>query len=162
MKKMHKAKQIRLSELAKPLSLILPIVIMLAIFMVRGIYPFGGRGFLFSDMYHQYMPFFQEFLRSIKAGEGISFTWNVGIGSNFLALYIYYLASPLHWLAFLVPERFLMEFMSYLVILKIGFCGLTSYLYLNKRNPKKEGFALFISLFYAMSGYIAAYNWNHM
>lgn len=162
MKKMHKAKQIRLSELAKPLSLILPIVIMLAIFMVRGIYPFGGRGFLFSDMYHQYMPFFQEFLRSIKAGEGISFTWNVGIGSNFLALYIYYLASPLHWLAFLVPERFLMEFMSYLVILKIGFCGLTSYLYLNKRNPKKEGFALFISLFYAMSGFIAAYNWNIM
>ena len=159
---MHKAKQIRLSELAKPLSLILPIVIMLAIFMVRGIYPFGGRGFLFSDMYHQYMPFFQEFLRSIKAGEGISFTWNVGIGSNFLALYIYYLASPLHWLAFLVPERFLMEFMSYLVILKIGFCGLTSYLYLNKRNPKKEGFALFISLFYAMSGFIAAYNWNIM
>lgn len=159
---MREMKRIRLSELTKPLSLILPIVIMLAIFMVRGIYPFGGRGFLFSDMYHQYMPFFQEFLRSIKAGEEISFTWNVGIGSNFLALYVYYLASPLHWLAFLVSERFLMEFMSYLVIVKIGFCGLTSYLYLNHRNPKKEGFTLFLSLFYAMSGFIAAYNWNIM
>ena len=141
----------------------IPFLIMFVIFIIKGIYPFGDRSFLCSDMYHQYMPFFSEFMRKIKAGEGLSFSYNVGIGSNFMALYVYYLASPLHWLAFLVPESHLMEFMSYLVIVKIGLCGLTSAYYLRRRFQAKEDFAiLFFSCFYALSGFMAAYNWNIM
>ncbi len=144
------------------LSFLLPVVIMISIFIVRGIYPFGDRSFLYSDMYHQYMPFFSEFLNKIKAGEGLAYSYNVGIGSNFLALYVYYLASPVHWLAFLVPEAFLMEFMSYLVVLKIGLCGLTFFLYLKNHFECKDGNILFFACFYALSGFMAAYNWNIM
>ncbi len=145
------------------LSFAIPFLIMLVIFILKEIYPFGGRSFLVSDMYHQYMPFFSEFMRKIKAGEGLAYSYNVGIGSNFLALYVYYLASPLHWLAFLVPGEHLMEFMSYLVIVKIGLCGLTSCIYLRKHfGDKKDAGVLFFSCFYAMSGFMAAYNWNIM
>jgi len=144
------------------MAFVLPTAVMLAIFIIRGIYPFGNRSFLFSDMYHQYMPFFSEFLRKIKAGEGLAYSYNVGIGSNFLALYVYYLASPLHWLAFLVPEAHLMEFMSYLVIIKIGLCGLTSCYYLRKRFESDNPGIIFFACFYALSGYMAAYNWNVM
>ena len=144
------------------LSFLLPAVIMFTLFIIRGIYPFGDRSFLFSDMYHQYMPFFSEFLRKVKEGEGLAYSYNVGIGSNFLALYVYYLASPLHWLAFLVPEAHLMEFMSYLVIIKIGLCGLTAAYYLQKRFERQDFGVLFFSCFYALSGFMAAYNWNIM
>ena len=144
------------------LAFALPVTIMLCLFAARGIFPFGDRSFLFSDMYHQYMPFFSEFLDKIKAGEGLAYSWQVGIGSNFLALYVYYLASPLHWLAFLVPEAYLMEFMSYLVVVKIGLCGLTAYWYLQKHFETKDASVLLFSCFYAMSGFIAAYNWNIM
>ena len=149
-------------RIALILSFVLPVIIMLAIFIARGIYPFGDRSFLYSDMYHQYMPFFAEFLEKIKAGEGLAYSYHVGIGSNFLALYVYYLASPLHWLAFLIPEAYLMEFMSYLVIVKIGLCGLTFFLYLKKHFACADGNMLFFACFYALSGYIAAYNWNIM
>ncbi len=145
------------------LSFAVPFLIMLVIFMLKKIYPFGERSFLVSDMYHQYMPFFSEFVRKIKAGEGLAYSYNVGIGSNFLALYGYYLASPLHWLAFLVPGEYLMEFMSYLVIVKIGLCGLTSCIYLRKHfGDKQDVGVLFFSCFYAMSGFMTAYNWNIM
>ena len=141
----------------------IPFLIMFVIFIMKSIYPFGDRSFLCSDMYHQYMPFFSEFVRKIKAGEGLSYSYNVGIGSNFLALYVYYLASPLHWLAFLVPESHLMEFMSYLVIVKIGLCGLTSAYYLRRRfKAGNDVGILFFSCFYALSGFMAAYNWNIM
>jgi len=143
-------------------SFLLPVVIMLTIFIVRGIYPFGDRSFLYMDMYHQYMPFFSEFINKIKAGEGLAYSYHVGIGSNFLALYVYYLASPLHWPAFLVPEAFLLEFMSYLVIIKIGFCGLTMAYYLQERFEEGDFAVLFFSCFYALSGFMAAYNWNIM
>ena len=135
---------------------------MLILFMIQGIYPFGKRSFLYMDMYHQYMPFFSEFVEKIRAGEGLAYSWNVGIGSNFLALYVYYLASPLHWLAFLFPKELLLEFMSYLVIVKIGLCGLTSCIYLQKKFQTKSPVMVLISCFYAMSGFMAAYNWNIM
>lgn len=144
------------------LCFLLPVIIMLVIFIIRGIYPFGDRSFLFSDMYHQYMPFFSEFLRKIKAGEGLAYSYNVGIGSNFLALYVYYLASPLHWLAFLVPESHLMEFMSYLVVVKIGLCGLSFGYYLRKHFGTDNYGVVLFSAFYALSGFMAAYNWNIM
>ncbi len=144
------------------LSFLLPFLIMLCLFAIRGIYPFGDRSFLFSDMWHQYMPFFQEFLHKIKAGEGLSYSYQVGIGSNFLALYVYYLASPLNWLAFLVSEAHLMEFMSYLVIVKLGLCGLTFYIYLRGHFRTVGGSGPLFACFYALSGFTAAYNWNIM
>lgn len=160
------------------LSMLLPILIMLALFAGNGIYPFGDRSFLFGDLYHQYMPFFSELLHKIRAGENLSFSFNVGIGSNFLALFVYYLASPFHIFSLFVPESHLMEFISYLIVFKIGLAGLTSYLYLRKRSklPEagednalsagsgagKELGALFFSCFYALSGFMAAYNYNIM
>ena len=38
-----------------------PIVIMIIIFIQRGIFPFGEESFLRTDMYHQYAPFFRSF-----------------------------------------------------------------------------------------------------
>ncbi len=154
-----------LSRLTWLVAFLLPFFLMLAIFIGNGIFPFGKKSFLVSDMYHQYMPFFQEMMRKIKAGEDLSYSWNVGMGSNFLALYGYYLASPFNWLAFLFPQKYLMEFMSYAVVCKIGLAGLTSWIYLRSRTgDKKNGWltALFFSTFYAMSGFVAAYNWNVM
>ena len=170
MKKSPKNKRFRFRPTLAGTALFLaffgPLALMMAIFIGNSIFPFGNRSFMFSDMYHQYVPFFREFMEKIKAGEGLSYSWNVGMGSNFLALYVYYLASPLNWLAFLLPGRFWIDFMSYMVVLKIGFAGLTAYLYLRSREsdpaPIKLFAALACSLFYAMSGFVAAYNWNVM
>ena len=140
----------------------IPSGIMLILFMVNGIFPFGDRSFLFSDMYHQYMPFFSEFVEKVRAGESLYYSWKVGVGSNFLALYVYYLASPLHWLAFLFPKEYLMEFMSYLVIVKIGLCGLNFCYYLRKHFATESVATVLFAIFYALSGYMAAYNWNIM
>ena len=144
------------------LAFFVPAFIMLVLFIIRGIYPFGDRSFLFSDMYHQYMPFLSEFVHKIKAGEGLSYSYNVGIGSNFLALYVYYVASPFNWLVFLLPESLIMEFMSYLVILRIGLMGLTFSIYLRKTFGKADPAVILFSTCYALSGYLAAYNWNVM
>lgn len=144
------------------LSFLLPTVIMLTIFVLRGIYPFGDRSFLSSDMYHQYMPFFSEFLRTVREGDGLFYSYQVGIGSNFLALYAYYLACPLNWLAFLFPEAYLCEFMSCLVVCKLGFAGWTFAYYLLNKFQRQDFSVLLFACFYALSGFTAAYNHNIM
>ena len=135
---------------------------MLVIFIVREIYPFGDESFLHIDMYHQYFPFLTEFYHKLKNGESLFYSFQTGIGSNFLALYIYYLASPFNWLCLLCPEDLLIEFMTYFIVLKIAACGFTFSYYL-KKHFNSDSFAIvFFAVFYALSGYMAAYNWNVM
>lgn len=143
-------------------SFLTPALIMLVIFIIRKIYPFGDRSFLHIDMYHQYFPFLVEFYHKLKNGESLLYSWHTGVGSNFYALFIYYLASPFNWLCILVPEQFLMEFQSYMVVLKTGLCGLTFTYYIRKHFNTNSWAVLCFALFYALSGFMAAYNWDVM
>ncbi len=145
------------------LSFFVPLEMMLMVFARSIVFPFGEDSFLYSDLYHQYFPFFVEFARKVRAGEGIFYSWNIGMGTNFYAIYAYYLASPLNWLVFLFPEKYLLEAVSYLVVFKVGLAGLTSYLFFSNRSKgdksTRTGYcALLFSFCYAMSGYVAAYN----
>lgn len=144
------------------LSFFIPVLIMLGIFIQRGIFPFGDNSFLRTDMYHQYAPFMNEFMEKLKTGGSLSYSWNIGMGSNFVALYAYYLASPFNWLAILVPQSLMIEFLTYMLVLKIGFCGLTFCYYLSRHFKTRDLGISFFAIFYALSGYMAAYSWNVM
>ncbi len=56
--------------------------------------PFGSSSILYSDMYHQYYPFFVEFRRVLRSGGSLVYNWNLGLGVDYLGLIAYYLASP--------------------------------------------------------------------
>lgn len=144
------------------LAFVLPVVVMLLLYIVKSIYPFGNRSFLSGDLYHQYMPFFSELIRRIRGGEGLDFSFHAGIGSNYMALFVYYLASPFHILGLLVPVEHEVEFLSYLVVFKTGLCGLTACLYFQRHFETRDRAVLLFSMFYAFSGFMAAYNYNIM
>ncbi|MBE5978147.1 MAG: hypothetical protein E7249_03290 [Paenibacillaceae bacterium] len=139
-----------------------PVIIMIIIFAQRGIFPFGEESFLRTDMYHQYAPFFSEFQYKLTHGGSLLYSWDIGMGVNFAALYSYYLASPLNWLIALCPKNFIIEFMTYMIVVKIGLSGLSFSWYL-RRHFKTVDFGIaFFGIFYALSGYMAAYSWNIM
>ncbi|MDF2888700.1 MAG: Protein of unknown function, rane YfhO [Lacrimispora sp.] len=139
-----------------------PVIIMIIIFAQRGIFPFGEESFLRTDMYHQYAPFFSEFQYKLTHGGSLLYSWDIGMGVNFAALYSYYLASPLNWLIVLCPKNYIIEFMTYMIVLKIGLSGLSFSWYL-RRHFKTADFGIaFFGIFYALSGYMAAYSWNIM
>ncbi len=144
------------------LSFFIPVIIMIGIFIQRKIFPFGDNSFLRTDMYHQYAPFMNEFMEKIKHGGSLSYSWNIGMGSNFIALYAYYLASPANWLAFFVPQSLVIEFMTYMIVLKIGLAGLSFCFYLSRHFKTKDLGISFFAVFYALSAYMAAYSWNIM
>ncbi len=139
-----------------------PVAVMVVIFWQRGIFPFGEESFLRTDMYHQYAPFFSEFQHKLSQGGSLLYSWNIGMGVNFTALYAYYLASPLNWLLLLCPQKLVIEFMTYGIVLKIGLSGLTFAYYLKKHCERNDFGVGFFGIFYALSGYMAAYSWNIM
>ena len=64
-------------------SFLLPFLSMMAIFIGNSIYPFGDQSFMHSDMYHQYVPFLEEFVRKVRDGEPLYYSWHIGMGSNY-------------------------------------------------------------------------------
>lgn len=50
------------------LSFFIPVTILILIYILRGVYPFGQQCFLRSDMYHQYAPFLAEFQNKLRTG----------------------------------------------------------------------------------------------
>lgn len=139
-----------------------PVLVMIIIFIQRGIFPFGEESFLRTDMYHQYAPFFSEFQHKLKEGGSLLYSWDVGMGVNFAALYAYYLASPFNWLLILCPKGLIIEFMTYMIVVKTGLCGLTMNYYLRRHYKTQQFGTAFFGILYALSGYMAAYSWNIM
>ena len=150
-------------RLGYALSFLIPVVILIGIFISRYVYPFGDNIYLRSDMYHQYAPFYKELYRKLTEGGSLTYSWNIGMGVNFTALYGYYLASPINlFLGLIAPTGNILVTMDLLIIIKTGLCGLTCGYYLHKRfNHSSISFAA-IAVFYALSSYMAAFSWNIM
>ena len=143
-------------------SFFIPVFIMIVIFIQRGIFPFGDECFLRTDLYHQYAPFFSEFKYKLSTGGSLLYSWDVGMGVNFSAIYAYYLASPLNWLIVLCPKKYVIEFITIMIVVKTGLCGLTMTWYLQKHTEEDRLYPAFFGIFYAMSAYMCAYSWNVM
>ena len=94
------------------LSFAVPFIGMLIVMMVAECSPFGRYSMLYSDMYHQYFPFFKAFRQALLSSDSLLYNWDVGLGLDYLGLYSYYLASPLNLLSVLVPEGWVLGYFS--------------------------------------------------
>ena len=121
------------------LAFFIPLLLSIIICIGNGIYPLGKSCILHMDMYHQYYPFFEELLRKIRSMDSLMYSWNIGLGSDFLSVFAYYLSSPLNWLLVFCPSKYVIEFMTILVVFKMSFAGLATFIYL-KEHYKRESY----------------------
>ncbi len=144
------------------LAFAVPCVGMLLVMLVSQYEPFGKYSMLYSDMYHQYYPFFKAFRQALLSGDSLLYSWNVGMGMDYLGLISYYLASPLNLLSVLVPEGFLLEFFSLLVPIKLGLAGLFFAIFLKKTFKKDDLSITLFGALYALCAWALGYQWNVM
>ena len=144
------------------LGFLVPFLILGMIFAKNQIVPFGDNIYLRSDMYHQYAPFYKELYEKLVNGGSLTFSWEIGMGVNFSAIYSYYLASPVNLLLGFVPEGSILIVMDLLILTKTALAGFACTYYLSKHfNTKSLSTAAF-AIFYALSSYMAAFSWNLM
>ena len=144
------------------LGFAIPCVGMLFVMLISHYAPFGKYSMLYSDMYHQYYPFFVAFRNALRSGSGLLYTWSVGLGMDYLGLIAYYLASPLNLVSVLLPEKWLLGYFSLLVPIKLGLAGLFFSLFLKETFHKNDlSIALFGGL-YGLCAWALGYQWNVM
>ena len=143
-------------------AFLFPFAIAWIICIRNQVYPFGENCILHIDMYHQYEPFFTELMDKLKHGGSLMYSFRIGLGSDFISLISYYLASPLNIFLILCLASHVIEFMTLLILVKIGLCGLNFAVYIRGHFGDRSLEGIIFAGFYALSGYMAAYSWNIM
>ncbi len=144
------------------LAFLIPAAIMVFALAQHGIYPFGERQILVVDLWHQYYPFFRVVREKLLTGGSFFFSWENGMGSNFLSLISYYAMSPLNWIAVLFSEEHVREALTFILVMKVGFSGAFFSCFLRYTFRRKDFSIVFFSVMYALCAYTLGYYWNVM
>ena len=144
------------------LAFAIPCFAMLFVMLCSQYEPFGKYSMLYSDMYHQYYPFFVAFRDALRSGDSLLYSWDVGMGMDYLGLISYYLASPLNLLSVLVPEGWLLEYFSLLVPIKLGLAGLCFAIFLKNIFRKEDLSVAMFGSFYGLCAWALGFQWNIM
>jgi uncharacterized membrane protein YfhO len=144
---------------------LIPVVLFYLMYLLgRQLHPFGDGTVLVFDLTGQYVSFY-EGLHDILRGEAdLLYSFSRNLGGEFLGIYDYYVASPFAMLLALFPERFMLEALLILFLLKSALCGFFMGLYLHKHSsgePNRLAVVVF-SVLYAMSSYCVVQQHNSM
>ncbi len=144
------------------LSFFVPLITLICGMIYFGVAPFGDNSLLIIDGLHQYMPFFSVLYDKIRGGESLFYTFRTGLGINFLALFSYYLSSPLNLLIVLFPRTQLNMVVSFLIVLKLALSGLCASIYFTAKSKRPGLHIVAVSVAYALNGFMVGYCWNVM
>lgn len=145
------------------LAFFAPILILATVFATYGVYPFGERTIVSSDLYHQYLPIMAQLQRAVSEPGGLFYTFNAGLGTDFYSLSTYQNASPITWVFLaLFPQDKLVLCAMLIIMVKVGLISASMCWYLKKitANGVAPGSAIIritLALFYALSAYVLAY-----
>lgn len=139
-------------------------LIMLGAWIIGDVGPFGDKCLVVVDGVHQYLPFFSEYQEKLQHLGSMQYTFDVGLGNNFLSLWSYYLSSPLNLIIILFGKSHLPMLLNIIISAKIilGALCFAYFLMHAGRKPKKNPGIIVFSLFYAFSSYVVGYYWNLM
>ncbi len=144
------------------LSFFIPAGIMTFAMAQSGIHPFGNNQILVVDLWHQYYPFFRVVREKLLTGGSFLYSWENGLGSNFLSLISYYAMSPLNWLSIFFDADHVRDALTFFLIAKIGFAGAFFSLFLRYTYKRTDLSVCIFSVMYALSSFTLGYYWNVM
>lgn len=142
------------------ISFFVPAIILYTVFAIFKVGPFGDAQILVTDLWHQYYPFLCDFQDKLQSGGSLLYSWKVGLGTNYVALMSYYLASPLNFLSVFVPHEWLREFLAVAVAVKVGCAGLFFAIFAKITFKRNDLSLCIFSVMYALCSYIMGYYWN--
>ena len=143
-------------------AFLLPVALLVIVYAMMGIFPFGERSILTLDMNAQYIYYYEE-LRDILHGKSsLIYTFERAIGGEFLGFFTYYVASPFALIVALFPEGMIVESVTTMMIIKCGMSGLNFFIYLSKTRKRNLPAFYMFSVMYALCSYAMTYQSNTM
>ena len=136
--------------------------VMLMIYFVSSVFPFGGKTILRMDLYHQYGPLFAELYDRVKESGSLIYSWQSGLGSCFLGNYFNYLSSPIAAIMMFFGHENIPEAIGFMILIKAALASAAFTYYLKKSQHNHSVTTVIFGVLYAFCAYMLAYYWNVM
>lgn len=145
------------------LSVLIPAVMILAIFMLFTITPLGNRTWLTIDLGQQYVDFFSYYQDTLlHHPEQFFYSFSKSIGGEMVSLWAYYLLSPFNLLFLLIPRSAIAMGVSLLIFLKLVSCTVSFAVLLDVKFKQRNWTTLLFALSYGFMSYLSANQFNVM
>ena len=145
------------------LSILIPAMMILAIFLLFTITPFGNRTWLTIDLGQQYVDFFSYYQDTLlHHPEQFFYSFSKSIGGEMVSLWAYYLLSPFNLLFLLIPHSAIAMGVSLLIFLKLVSCTVSFVVLLDVKFKQRNWTTLLFALSYGFMSYLSANQFNVM
>ena len=129
-------------------------IILLFVFALKGIFPFGHDFISWGDMHAQILALYYNFYDVVYNGKSIFIDFTSGTVSNVFANFSYYIFSPFTFIILLFKRADIPQAVGLIVMLKMVISGITCNYFLDKHFKKINNFyKIFFSVLYALSTY---------
>lgn len=142
-------------------TLICSLGVVIAIYVLQDVAPFGGNSLLTIDFFHQYGPMLAELRDRLLNGSNLIYSFRMGMGLPFFRNFFNYLSSPFNILLLIFKQKDILMSYSVIIGLKAVSSAVTMSLYLKNKLGKNYAF-IGLALLYAFCAYFTAYYWNIM
>lgn len=146
-------------------SALAPMLIMLVVWAIMGMYPFGNKSLMAVDFSHQYISFFAFLKNTVLTGDWSAFAYSFtkSIGGEMVGVLSYYLMSPFNLIYILMPLKYFPLAVFLTIWLRYGVIGWSFAYLLVKRYKGLDKKAWLLPLFstaYTLSGMLVSYQMN--
>lgn len=144
------------------LSALCALALLLIMFAVGGVAPFGDNTLVRGDAALQYVPLLSEAQRSVREGGSLLYSWADGLGGNHYATVCYYLLNPFNAVALLFSPENVTDAYALVIVLSIMLAAFCAAWYLQSHFSRSDLSTVLFSLLYTFSGFFFAYFYNTM
>ncbi len=116
---------------------------------------------LISDSYSQYTPLFMRLKSILQGNSSLFYSFEGGLGGNFLGTFFYYLCSPFNLIIVFFQD--IKNFFLVVILLKLICASLTSLYFFRYHFPnEKPIYAIVLSVIYVLIGFTTHYFFQPM
>lgn len=143
-------------------SFFLTALMLIIVFLIGQISPFGSRSIMTSDLAAQYGPYLIGYRQALLSGGGFTYSAKLGMGSNAMGVFAYYLSSPINLLTLLFPASRIQEMVVMIIILKLSLSSATMTWLLDRKFKTKDRMTVVFGMMYPFCAFVMIYMFNIM
>ncbi|MDU0939503.1 MAG: YfhO family protein [Clostridiales bacterium] len=134
--------------------------IMIAAYITKGIFPFGGNRVDYFDNMQQVAPIYTHMWDVLHGKAALWFDWYTALGTNFsMSISAFSLLSPFNLFLCVIPRDLILESIAYLNVAKAVCASVAMYLFISYMfRDINYRFKLILSVSFSLCGYVSMYS----
>ncbi len=136
-------------------------VVLLIVYAMKGIYPFGTRGIAYYDMPQSMIPLYYHTWDVFHSVKSIYWDWNSGMGGSMADTMGNFIFNPFNLFFLFIKRNCVCDSMSIFLIIKLMVSAFSMSLYVKRTHPNiKNDVPVIMGGLYSACGYILQYYTN--